>query len=133
LGDIPNPADLVFHKIIRHDTGLRLNYFMFYASGRIGIINKGDSEIVSFFSPLNVSPDYFEGVAADSKYLDPSPVIIKSYNYWEKVKNAYLKARQARFEHGETPTPIRKMDSGLSAFDSMILAAPVSPTLTFTP
>jgi hypothetical protein len=133
LGDIPNPENLVFHKMIRHDKGLCSNYFMFTSRGALKIVDEEYVDILGFFTPSKVSPDYFQGFDADSKYLDPSPVIIKSYSYWEKVKNAYLKARQARFEHGETPTPIRKMDSGLSAFDSMILAAPESPTLTPTP
>lgn len=104
LGDIPNPDGLVFHKLITHHEGLRVNYCTFCYDGFVQCVSSEAAHWLDFFLPASspdLKPDCFEYLAAEN--ISPAPVVVPSNKAWAKVDQAYLAARQARFKHNARP------------------------------
>ena len=101
LGDIPEPTgDLVLHTLIRHREGLIGEYVRFKSmvGGYLEIFDSYEAEAHDlpkheWFCGGDVADDNF-------KFKHES---IKSPSFYPLVRDAYKKARQARFEHGECP------------------------------
>jgi len=108
LGEIPDATEgvLHFHPILQHHKGLTRSWFTFDRDG-ITILRRG--EFLESLEPLREE----SGLESDGKHwlietrqlvlqTDPASNQRGGWHY-RSVRDAYLAARQARFEHGETP------------------------------
>ena len=112
LGDIPNPEKIEKSNIpmfyyLEWDEGIKLNFAAFVAiPGRPGYLAKGPKNIFKFcfcypFKQTSSSyPDLPDSVYNLENMWTVESLIQHPY---KRVKDAYTKARQARFEHGEKP------------------------------
>lgn len=99
LGEIPD-AELRpthFHSMIQHHEGLHRRWFTF--GPKTHVINQADENWLSAL--CNIHPEHcIEG--------DPDKWLVESRAFpgtrcYLDVRDAYVAARKARFEHGETP------------------------------
>lgn len=106
LGEVPDPGISVpLHPCFCRDDGQPLRTWAFFCrtkegAGRAGVIEP------SMLMPLMGlrywrSPE--ENSPADA--WSPKPILLRAEIGWPKVAEAYRKARQARFEHGEEGVP----------------------------
>ncbi len=108
LGNIPDPSQigwgnipmfsyLYCHKGIRCEYAAFTDYSLICGNDRIiRCLYSYDADLADFFS----SDGLPKSVSVNSLWTNKS---LLSRDSWDKLKNAYLKARQARFEHGEKP------------------------------
>ena len=116
LGDIPNPTQIGWGNIpmfsfLYNNKGIRHDYATFipdrfvYGSGAIinALFSYNGYDISDAYGDENI-PE-LTSTKCHWTYKE-----LRSYQfddpdkYWHKLTLAYTKARQARFEHGETPT-----------------------------
>lgn len=112
LGDIPNPeligwGNIPIFNMLYCDKGIALEKVAFVKASWTKIII-GEQEVLNNIFSYEQSYErcdwvngYFpEGTSVKHKWSRESLLS----NKFDALKNAYAKARQARFEHGETPT-----------------------------
>lgn len=88
LGDIPNPhGGYIVHPLIQHHEGLIRTYAHFTNAFL------GNIEVLS--------NNYTAGTGFSECFWDTQIFFAGGIIYGDDIKKAYLKARQARFEHGE--------------------------------
>lgn len=100
LGDIPTVKwGLVFHPIITHRNGLLRRHVRFGWNG-VQIQPEPAMNLVECITgeSLDITPD-------PPKLFDPACIVVESKRTNSILMKAYQIARQARFEHSETPTP----------------------------
>ena len=101
LGDIPAPATFVYHPIIQHHEGLYLRYvrfepffpclFNYRQTGSIESVMIPKRKPISTIAKVSLEPiRLFISASENGNYLSE-----------KMVREAYIAARQARFEHGE--------------------------------
>lgn len=103
LGEVPHiQFGVVCHPIIRHYKGLHRDFISFDGGNRI---RQEDAVWLMRFDDLNdfVFSGTWDGTTGDClEYFDQRPMAIETKRAHRDVVEAYIKARQARFEFGET-------------------------------
>jgi hypothetical protein len=113
LGDIPFiDHGHVFHKIIQHHKGIIVKWSYFkriYDGSYPSILSDDALKWINRFSGLELDNSYQDSYQSSDDELitgfNPQSKVVATQLADFKILEAYKKARQARFEHGETPCP----------------------------
>ena len=106
LGDIPytdNPALLPVFTLLYWDKGTAIADCVFDKWYGKGTFCRGDDEygcMYDLFSGEYLNPDG-SNISLQQRFIDTANIPVVTETYW--IMECYKKARQARFEHGETP------------------------------